>query len=48
MSDYVRHISVSMASINSVLCVQFEAEEIVEAHHTTYSNQMAALWCWFA
>jgi hypothetical protein len=32
--------------INSVLCVQVEAEEIVEDlehHNTTYSNQMAAL-----
>jgi hypothetical protein len=34
-----------MVTINSVICVQAEAEEIVEdlAHHSTYSNQMAAL-----
>jgi len=45
MSDYVRRISIPMPSINSALCVQVEAEEIVEdlAHHTTYSNQMTAL-----
>ena len=50
MSDYVRRISIPMPSINSALCVQVEAEEIVEdlAHHTTYSNQMTALWWWFA
>jgi len=37
MSDYLRHISVPMASTNSLLCVQVETEEIVEdlEQHTT-------------
>lgn len=40
----MKHISVPIVTIKSVLFVQAEAEEVVEdlAHYTTYSNQMAA------